>query len=371
MTKIPNLKTYNLKNQKVVLQLDFNNGLEKFEKTLSYLKKQKSRLIIIGSGDQEELGSLSDFQKQLQDILGEKVVFIEKDLFRKTKSIKKEISENHVLLKNLSFYSEENNNNSALGKKMAELGDFYINDSFKDCVKKIASINQIPRFLSAGAGFDVLKEIEALKEKKEPPVTVIIGGDNIEQNIPWVVRFLHRADHILIGAELTDYIMRVKGIRTGEQWPLKEETITMINSLDLPDPKLHFPIDLIVSTNYGRDSYSRQTAFGSIHKEENILNIGPETVGLYSRIINSSNSVIWFGALGDDEDLEVRKQNTEIVQAVAECDYSLVGGSEAYLTLRTFGLLREISHFCYGGEAMMEFLSKGSLPGIEALGQDE
>jgi len=251
------------------------------------------------------------------------------------------------------------------------MGDFYINEAFGDSIRPLASINQIPRFLPACAGLHFKQEVEAAVAKKEAPLTVVVGGDDIHQGALWIIRFLHRADHILIGSQMADYIMRIKGINVGRQWPFREETIRLVQSLDLPDLQLHFPVDIMASVHYDGVNYTRPAAFGTLRKEEQVSDIGPETINLYTDIIHSSQSVVWTGALGLHARSDFQDGTSKIAPVITSAPYSLVGGEEAGHILEVLDLKADVSHYSRGGRSMMALASGGSLPGLEALRQYE
>jgi len=233
-----------------------------------------------------------------------------------------------VLLENLRFWPEEEENNLNFAKELASLADFYVNEAFACSHRKHASIVGVPKFFPSrnrAFGFDFLKEIEVLskiREKPVRPVVLLLGGTK-EDKIDYAKKLVNWADWILVGGKLVEY----DGI---------------------PQLAKHPKIlaDLIKS---GQD-------------------ITMETVEKFKEIIFKAKTIVWAGPMGNFYDQRYETGTKEIARAVVESGaFSVVGGGDTEVALTRFGLDKKISFISSGGGAMLEFLAEGTLPGIEAI----
>jgi len=233
-----------------------------------------------------------------------------------------------VLLENLRFWPEEEENNLDFARKLASLADFYVNEAFACSHRRHASIVGVPRFFppqNRAFGFDFLKEIEVLskiREKPARPVVLLLGGTK-EDKIDYAKKLVNWADWVLVGGKLVEY----DGI---------------------PQLAKHPKIlaDLIKS---GQD-------------------ITMEAVEKFKEIIFKAKTIVWAGPMGNFYDQRYETGTKEIARAVVESGaFSVVGGGDTEVALTRFGLDKKISFISSGGGAMLEFLAEGTLPGIEAI----
>jgi len=384
------LKDFNVKNKRVLVRCDFQIPLsEKGEilddfkikltiPTIEYLKKKKAKIILMSHWQPEGKGeaqSLKPIFFRLKELLGQELKFLDDCLGEK---VKKEIEKMKMgevlLLENLRFYKEEKENNLDFAQKLAKLGDIYINEAFSVCHRAHASIVGIPKYLPSAMGFLLEKEIKNLnKILKNPfhPLVVIIGGKKIETKIKVIENFLERADHLLLGGKIANTILGVKGIfKDGFLTEgIEEKMFKKIESLDLTNPKLHLPLDVIVSLDETGLVYIRQAAPANFKKDEMILDIGPETINIFSKIIKQAKMILWNGPLGLFERKLFEKGTKEIAQAIVQnrSAFKVAGGGETVAALNKFGFFNNFDHVSTGGGAMLEFLAGEELPGIKAL----
>jgi len=238
------------------------------------------------------------------------------------------LSENLILLENIRFWSEEEENNLDFAKELASLADFYVNEAFACSHRKHASIVGVTKFFppqNRAFGFDFLKEIEVLsriREKPERPVVLLLGGTK-EDKITYAQKLVTWADWILVGGKLVEY-----------------DSIPQIAK----HPKIL--ADLIKS---GQD-------------------ITMEAVEKFKEIIFKAKTIVWAGPMGNFYDKRYERGTKEIAQAVVESGaFSVVGGGDTEVALTRFGFDKKISFISSGGGAMLEFLAEGTLPGIEVI----
>lgn len=245
-----------------------------------------------------------------------------------------EITEDVFLLENLRFYKEEEENDEEFSKKLASLGEIYVNDAFASSHRVHASIVGITKYLPSFAGLRLLKEVEELSlvlENPKRPLTVMIGGAKIETKLPLVKKMHSFADFVLVGGELSE----------------QDKVLLRV---------MHEEVDKIKSILLVADlSESRKEI--TEYSTENFI-----------QIINKSVTVVWNGPMGLVEEEEFAKETRKLARAIAHSSaYTIVGGGDTVAFLQKEKLLDKFSFVSTGGGAMLEFLSGEKLPGLTAL----
>ena len=384
------LEDFEFQNKRVLLRCDFNVPLsEKREilddfrirktlPTIEYLKQKQAKIILISHLGDSEKGkekkySLKPIASRLEELLNQKINFIPDCLGRNVeKKIEKMKAAEVILLENLRFYPEEKENEPNFVRKLAQLGDIFVQDGFGVCHRSHASVVGIPRILPAACGFLLAEEIAILSqvlENPDRPLIVIIGGVKISTKIELVRQFLERADHLLLGGKIANTLLKVKGLYIKETWEEEEEKLLkVLERINLTNPKLHLPVDGIIALSSLEERYLRQGAVGTLRKEEEIFDIGPETIETFKKIIESAKMIVWNGPLGYFEKPPFDKGTTEIAKAIVESDaFSIAGGGETIEFINKNGLTEKFNHISTGGGSMLDFLSGQLLPGIEVL----
>ncbi|MFH1656570.1 MAG: phosphoglycerate kinase [Candidatus Nealsonbacteria bacterium] len=383
------LKDFNFKNKRVLVRCDFNvpfnekgdildlYRIKQTIPTIKYLIKNKAKIILmshLGSpkGEKKDELKIKLVQKELIKFLNSDVISVDdcigKDIEKKTLRMK---AGEVLLLENLRFHKEEEDNDLKFSKELAKLADIYINDAFSVCHRKHASIVGVPKYLESGIGLLLEKEIEVLSKVLENPLrplVAIVGGAKIESKIKVIEQFLEKADHLLIGGKIANAILVVKGICVGRPWP-EESAVENIKDLNLTSTKLHLPIDVLVSPDDIGKVYLKESAPAKARKDEMILDIGHETVDIFSRIIKEAKMIVWSGPVGFFERAPFEKGTKKIAEAIVKNKkaFKIVGGGDTIFAISKFGLRNQFDHVSTGGGAMLKFLSGDKLPGLEVL----
>jgi len=392
------LRDFDLQEKTVLVRCDFNVPLDekgnilddfRIEKTLptiKYLKEKKAKIILMShlgrpeeakdSRLREKQFSLRPVAIRLSALLKEEIKFLPGCIGKNiAKEVKKTKPGKVILLENLRFYREETEGDLNFAKELAQLADFYFNDAFAVCHRAHASVVGITKYLPSGAGSLLAREIKILsKVLQEPwhPLVVIIGGVKIDTKIKTIEQFLKKADHLLLGGEISNIFLRAKGVCVGKPLPEKE-VLDRIERIQLTDSKLHLPIDSIISLadmEKGiEEGYFRKAAPGLVRKDEEIYDLGPETIKVFSRIIREAKMILWNGPMGVYEKKPFEAGTREIARAVIKNypAFTIVGGGDTVSAVGKFGVLEKIDHVSTGGGAMLDFLSGEKLPGLEAL----
>ncbi|MEK9209467.1 MAG: phosphoglycerate kinase [Patescibacteria group bacterium] len=377
------IRDIEVKDKRVLLRADFNVSLGKNHRvdenenwrikktlpTIEYLLKEEAKLIIISHlSEKESLKPIADY---LIELIGKKVVFVNEIIGPKVKEEVNKMKIGEILmLENLRFYPEEEANDENFAKELAGLADIFVNDAFSVSHREHASIVGLPKFLPSFAGFLLEKEIEALENVlKNPkrPLTVIIGGAKISTKTKVVKKFLDFADHLLLGGALASTVFQAKGLATGKSLTEKE-IVGEVQKLNLTNPKLHLPVDVLVSKDASGQAEIKINPVDRIEESEIILDIGPDTVRLFGALIKNAKTIIWNGPMGLAEVEAFSSGTRKIARAVIDSRaYSVVGGGDTISILREMGLAEKMSYLSTGGGAMLEFLAEGTLAGIKAL----
>lgn len=387
---IKGVKNFDIKGKKVLLRCDFNVPLNDEGKirddfrikqglpTINYLVEGGAKIIImthLGSpkGKKVDNLKLDVIKDRLSEILNKPVNKISDCVGKKVKEEIEKMKEGEIiLLENLRFYKEEEKNDPKFALKLAENGDIYINNAFSCSHRNHASIVEITKYLPSGAGILFQKEIKILsKVLNDPwrPFVAIIGGVKISTRTKLIKNLLEKADHVLFGGELANIILRVKGICVGKPWPEKDETVEEVEKIDITSPKVHLPVDVVVSPDMKGDTYVKEVAPGLVRKEELLLDVGSETINMFSEIIKDAKMIIWSGPMGLFEEAIFEKGTKRIGEIITRNHkaYKIVGGGDTLYAVSKFGLSEGFDHISTGGGALLSFLSKEELPGIKAL----
>ena len=384
MSRIKLLKKIDVKDKRVLVRVDFDVPMD--EKggiidnsrilgclpTLEYLIKQKAKIILIShtgrpNGKKDKKLSLKPIAEELEKLLNKKILFSTEIFGAKVKEKIRKIKFGDILLlENIRFWKEEEENDQEFTKKIAGLGDVYINESFAVSHRKHASIVGVPQFLPSAAGFLLEKEIAELDKilkKPEKPLVAIIGGAKIETKIKIINKFLKIADKVLIGGALANTIFASQDIAMGES-KIDKESFEEVKKINLKNPKLFLPIDLGIWD--GTNAVYRDV--GPLQWFEKALDIGPKTIHLFNDIILKSKTVVWNGPLGLTGQKPFDTASKELVEAIDKSEaYAIVGGGDTNAFINEIGRKEVFDWMSTGGGAMLDYLSEGTLPGIEAL----
>lgn len=375
-----------VKNQKVLVRVDFNVDLDEKGKilsdfriravlpTLNYLKQQGARKIILISHlgkpqGREEKYSLRPIAECLTKLLREKVIFLPDCKGKLIQETIENSSDTFFLLENLRFYLEEEANDKKFAQELAKLADFYINDAFGVCHRKNASVVAITEFIRSYAGFLLEKEIKNLSRlltNYQRPLVLILGGAKISTKLPLIKRFLEKGDFILIGGALANTILKAWDFKVGRSL-VEKEMLEEAKNLGSQKAELILPGDFLVGEDF-KTFQVKTRGLGEVKNKEIILDIGPIALKTYCQIIKEARTIIWNGPMGYFENPLFSKGTEEIARAISQSKaFKVVGGGETLVILEKLHLLEKIDFVSTGGGAMLEYLSGQELIGLKAL----
>lgn len=301
--------------------------------------------------------------KKLDDCIGENV----------EKTISKMKEGEIVLLENLRFYPEEESNNNNFSKKLALLGDLYINDAFACSHRAHASIVGVTRYLKSGAGLLLAKEIEYLSKLMESPQTpyiAIFGGAKVSDKITIIENLMTKVNAIIIGGGMAYTFLRAQSKKIGAS-KLEKDSIDVaskiLSNAKKSNIEIVLPIDHLVTNHIDGKGHIKI-------EKENIsdgfsgVDIGPGTIKLFTAKLQPAQTVVWNGPLGIFEIDKFSEGTRSIASVLASLKATtVVGGGETVAAAEKFGFAGKMSHISTGGGAFLEFLEGKELPGIAAL----
>ena len=393
MSKITYIDEVAIKNKTVLLRVDYNISLNKdltiaddarikqSLPTINYLLEKNNRLILISHLDRpkekDQRFSLKPVVKHLQNLLPNfKVYLVDDFLAEKNQKIFQEQTTKEILvLENIRFYPEEKKGDEEFAKKLASLGDVFVNDAFAVCHRTDASVVAISKFLPSYGGLLLKKEITTIsKTIKNPkkPVVAIIGGAKISTKLPLLYRLIELADYLLIGGGLANTFFCAQGLEIGQSFCEYEQISAARKLLFHAAQKktaVVLPSDVIVSNSTNTRNGGLAKKIDEIPKGAVILDIGPQTQAQFGSIITKAKTIIWNGPVGYFENPAFRNGTDFIYYSITQNNNAttIVGGGDTLAAISKKEYIDKITHISTGGGAMLEFIEKGTLPGIEAL----
>jgi len=344
-----------LKGVRVLVRLDLNVPIDsighvvddyrirKSLPTINYLLEKGANLILISHIETKDKPTLEPVAKYLKKV-GMDCHF--------EKNYKKALAstERVILLENLREHEGEKKNDKKFAKELASLADIYVNEAFSVSHREHASVCAITEFIPSYAGFQFEKEVTELAKvfKPEHPFIFILGGAKFETKLPLVDKFIDIADKVFIGGALANDFFRAKGKDIGDS--LVSNPAPDLSKF-LNNPKLMLPVDHVL-------------------KGTSIMDAGMNTVELLRKEVDKAKFILWNGPVGAYEG-GYRAATLEIAEIIAEATSkgakSFVGGGDTLATIAELKLEDSFTFVSTGGGAMLDYLAKETLPGIEAL----
>ena len=275
-----------------------------------------------------------------------------------------------VLLENLRFHKEEEENDPEFAQQLSRLGDVYVDEAFANIHRDHASMTGVAKLLPAYAGLRLQKEIEALAkivEKPEHPFIAIIGGAKISDKIKVIRRLMDVADYVLLGGALANTILKAKGLSVGKSI-VEDAMMSIAKELTLLDNRLRVPVDVVVAKDISGSAKKTIKAVANVKEDEYILDIGPDTVSLYAMIIKQAKTIVWGGPMGYFEQPPFDEGTNQIARIVSDSSaFSVAGGGDTLDSLRKSGHKEGVSFASTGGGAMLSFIEGKKLPALDLL----
>ena len=390
--KLQTVKDVDLTNKRVLIRLDFNvplqDGLVTDDTrirsalpTLNYILDQEGTSLVVMShfgrpkGEKNPAFSMGPVAKRFEELLG-RPVKLASDVIGA--EVEKEVAAlkggEVLLLENVRFYKEEEQNDPQFAKTLASYGQIYVNDAFGTAHRAHASTEGVAHYLPAVAGFLIEKEVQffaPLLENPAKPFVAIIGGSKVSSKISVLESLVKTCDTIVIGGGMAYTFLKVEGHTIGNSL-LEEDYFEVAKSFLAKAKemgvKVILPVDHLCASEFSKDAAATLIDNADIPAGLIGMDVGPKTVDLIVAEVNQAASIVWNGPMGVFE-FENFAQGTEAVAkaAAASSGTTVVGGGDSVAAINKFGLVDKIDHVSTGGGASLEFLEGKQLPGIKAL----
>ena len=390
------IRDLQLEGKRVFVRVDFNVPLEKGQvtddtriretlPTLKFARERGARLVLAShlgrpKGKADPKYSLRPVAARLADLLGITVDFASDCVGAEPEAKSRALSNGAVLLlENVRYHREEEANDEAFSRQLAALCDgLFVCDAFGSAHRAHASVVGITRFVrQSAAGLLMERELTYLGKTltaPEHPFVAILGGAKVSDKIEVVENLMKIADAMLIGGGMAYTFLKAQGISVGK-------SIVESDKLDLASRvlaeargknfRLLLPVDHVVGAEFRADTQKRTVRVGETPDSWMGLDIGPETIQLFSAEIERAKTIVWNGPMGVFEMPAFAQGTIEIAKAVAAATSrgatSIVGGGDSVAAVQQIGVADKISHISTGGGASLEFLAGKKLPGVEAL----
>ena len=383
------IRDCDLNGKKVLLRADYNVPMDKdgnitelmrIEEslpTLNYILEHGASLVILThlgrpKGKRVPEMSVRPVAAALEKLLGREVKFADDVLSEETVAMCRGLQPGEIVLcENIRYYAEEEGNDDDFAKKVARLGDVYVNECFSVDHRAHATTVGIPKYLPTYAGLLLEKEISALSkvlEDPERPLVAIIGGAKVSDKIKILAKLLPIVDRLIIGGGMANTFLAAKGYDMQKSL-VEEDKIDLAKDILNGEyaEKLILPVDCRAASEFSNDADIKLVAADAIPEGYQSLDIGDASIDAFVKALDGAKTILWNGPMGVFEMSNFAIGTKAIAQAVAATDaYSVIGGGDSSAAVKAVGMEKGISHISTGGGASLKFLEGKELPGIAA-----
>jgi len=380
-------------NKRVIVRLDLNVPIKNFEieddtrikvviPFLNKLLKKKAKVILIThlgrpKGKVVPEFSLNPIFNYLQKNFKEKIYFYQNGFDENAVDASNKLASGEMLLfENIRFFKEEESNEETFAKKLADLGDIFINEAFSCSHRKQASIHKITKFIDSYGGPTLEKEtnsIDLILKNKKGPVTCIIGGSKVSTKINILSSLSKNSDNIVIVGAMANNFLKFNGLNVGASLLEKDSENIVKHIIKMAEKnKCNIIIPVDCNTSINVDGSSTYKSLDDVESEDMILDVGKKTIELISKTIDNSNTVFWNGPAGYYENKNFSVGSELIAKKIAENTkskslISIVGGGDTVAAIKNTGLEKVFTYLSTAGGAFLESLEGKELPGIQVL----
>lgn len=387
------IKDINVTGKKVLVRCDFNVPLDKETgeitndlrivgalPTIKYLLENKAKVILCShlgkpKGEVKPNLSLAPVAKRLSEYLGFEVKLAKDIVGEDAKRLASEVKEGEaIILENVRFDAREEANDAEFSKELASLADIYVNDAFGTAHRAHSSTAGVADYLPAVCGFLIEKEVQMLGDSLNNPVrpfVAILGGAKVSDKIKVIENLIEKADSIIIGGGMTYTFLKAMGYNVGDsiceldRLDIAKETMKKAEEKNV---KLLFPVDTVCGKEFSNETEIKIVNSKEIPDGWQGLDIGPESVKLFTEELQKAKTVMWNGPLGVFEFENFAKGTNAIAKVLSEIDATtIIGGGDSAAAVEKGGHSEKMTHISTGGGASLEFLEGKVLPGIDCL----
>ncbi len=390
---------HNFKNEKALIRVDFNVPLDKEFNitdntrirasipTIQKILSDGGSVILMshlgrpkeGPVDKYSLRHLVDHIAKLTDT---NVKFADDCIGEQAKQLASELLPGEILLlENLRFYKEEEKGDAAFAKKLAALGDVYVNDAFGTAHRAHASTAVIAENFPGKKFFGYVMANEIANADKvllnsEKPFTAIMGGAKVSDKILIIEQLMNRVDNLLIGGGMAFTFVKAMGGTIGSSLVEEDKldlALSIIEKAKAKNVNLILPVDAIIADKFDAEANSKECNINEIPDGWMGLDIGPKSEKLFNDAIAQSKTILWNGPAGVFEFEKFSHGTKAVANAIATATskgaFSLIGGGDSAAAISKFNLTDKVSYVSTGGGALLEYIEGKELPGVVAIGK--
>jgi phosphoglycerate kinase len=386
------IRDVDIRGKRIFIRVDFNVPLDENLNitddrrirsalpTINYAIDEGSKIILAShlarpKGKVDPRYSLASVSRRLQRLIKKEVTFFSDCVGPKVEEAVGKMAEGDIiLLENLRFHAEEEENNEAFSKSLASLADVYVNDAFGAAHRSNASIVGITNFLPSCAGFLLQKEIEYLQGVVNHPVrpfVAILGGARASGKIDVIKNLEDKVDKVIVGGGMAYTFLKAMGYEVGDS--LVENNMLDLandirNSVISKGIKFYLPVDCVIAQSIEPAAETKLVTAQEIPQGWRAVDIGPASVKLFAEALESAKTILWNGPMGVFEVDAFSRGTFSVAHSVADAyALTIVGGGDTDLAVGRAGVSESISFISTGGGAALELLEGRDLPGLKAL----
>jgi phosphoglycerate kinase len=399
---------FNFKGHKALVRVDFNVPLNKEDYSvaddtrirsaiptikkilndggsvilMSHLGRPLKKLKDDGTVDVKK-HTLKHTVKRTSELLGCEVKFAFDCIGDETVQLADDLKNGEVLLlENLRFYKEEEKGNEDFARKLARLGDVYVNDAFGTAHRAHASTAVIAKFFPGKCMFGYLMAQELLNASKvlnSPghPFTAVMGGAKVSDKILLIEQLLKKVDNLIIGGAMAYTFAKAEGANIGKSMCEEDKlelALLLIKKAKKSGVKLFLPVDSVNTEEFNNDGDASESDIKNIPDDLMGLDIGSKTIASFCEVIKSSKTILWNGPMGVFEMSKFENGTRKIAEAIVEATqagaYSLIGGGDSASAINKFNLATKVSYVSTGGGALLEYIEGKELPGVKMVNEN-
>jgi phosphoglycerate kinase len=390
---VKNIRDIDIKNKRVLIRVDFNVPLDDSRQitddtrirgalpTIEYALSQNARVIICShlgrpKGKRLEEFSLAPAAQRLSQLIERPVRLVPDCVGEGVAEMVAAMRSGDVLmLENLRFHAEEQQNDEVFSRNLAALADVYINDAFAVSHRADASVVGVTKFCEqCAAGFLLQKEMDFFhRSVRDPvrPLVAIIGGAKVSGKLTALINLIGKVDAMIIGGAMANTFLKSQGYQIGKSLvedDLLETAANLIRDAREKGVKLYLPVDCVVAEQFTADAQTKVVPIQDIPAEWMVLDIGPATTILFGEALASARTILWNGPMGAFEMDAYARGTMSMVQRVATShSLSIVGGGDTNAAVHKAGWADDVSYMSTGGGAFLMLMEGKELPGVAAL----
>ena len=391
------INDFNFKDKKALVRVDFNvpqdadlkvtdnTRIQAVKPTIEKILKDGGSVILMThlgrpKGKISEEFSLKNIVKEIENVLGREVKFVEESIGEKAEKATFELKNGEVLLlENLRFHNEEEMGDKDFAEKLSKLGDAYVNDAFGTAHREHASTAVIAQFFPSTKFFGLLmaqelKAIDKVLRSGEKPITAILGGSKVSTKITIIENILPAIDNLIIGGGMAFTFIKALGGKIGKSLIEEDKqqlALEILEKAKTQKVKVFLPVDAIIADEFSNNAERKEVDIYDIPEGWMGLDAGSRSRDIFHDVLMNSRTILWNGPIGVFEMQNFSGGTVALGESIAESTslgaFSLVGGGDSVAFVKQFGYNDKVSYVSTGGGAMLESLEGLELPGVAAI----